>query len=158
MVGIGLAGCVSSVLLSTFYIMLLAWSLIYSIIAFVSLCYNPTGIPIWTNETARFFGYFSQYYKQKFQWYLIETINFFRVEVLQSLNFDDPRNMDIVTWKPICHLVLALMFAWGLIWITMVFGVEASGKVAYVTALAPYFVLILLLIAGLCLPGSSSPF
>ncbi|ODM95743.1 Sodium-dependent nutrient amino acid transporter 1 [Orchesella cincta] len=127
--GIGVAGAVSSVLLSTFYIMLLAWALIYAVISFVSMC---TGEVVWGAQPGPYFG----------------------GEVLRGISFDSPAAHDIHAWVPICHLVLALLVAWLLIWVTMVFGVEASGKVAYVTAMAPYVVLITLLIVGCCLPGA----
>ncbi|CAL8114042.1 unnamed protein product [Orchesella dallaii] len=128
--GIGVAGAVSSVLLSTFYIMLLAWALIYAVVSFVSMC---SGDVLWGSNTLAYFG----------------------GEVLRGVDFNAPEAQDIKTWVPICHLVLALLVAWLLIWVTMVFGVEASGKVAYVTAMAPYVVLITLLVIGCCLPGAS---
>jgi hypothetical protein len=43
---------------------------------------------------------------------------------------------------------MGLLFAWFLVWAVMVGGVSGSGKIAYFTALFPYFVLLILLIFG----------
>ncbi|GFY57015.1 sodium- and chloride-dependent glycine transporter 2 [Trichonephila inaurata madagascariensis] len=51
-------------------------------------------------------------------------------------------------------LVLTLFIAWILIFICVMRGIKSSGKVVYVTATFPYFVLLCLLIRGLTLPGA----
>lgn len=131
--GIGICGMVASVLLSTFYIMLMAWALIYSVLAFASICYvGQSATPLWTTIPGQFF----------------ET------QVIGGTKFlDIQNNPTIEPWIPKCHLVLALIFAWLMVWGSMVFGVEAAGKFAYVTALFPYTVLITLLVVGFCSPG-----
>ena len=53
------------------------------------------------------------------------------------------------------ELVLCLAISWFLIWLCVCKGIESLGKVAWFTAIFPYFVLAILLGRGLTLPGAS---
>ena len=53
-------------------------------------------------------------------------------------------------------LVGCLVLGWVLIWACVCQGVESLGKVAWFTAIFPYFVLAILLVRGLTLPGAST--
>ncbi|KAL6470088.1 hypothetical protein MHYP_G00212070 [Metynnis hypsauchen] len=55
-----------------------------------------------------------------------------------------------VRWE----LALCLLAAWVIIFLCMLKGIRSSGKVVYVTATFPYFVLIVLIIRGATLEGS----
>ena len=48
-----------------------------------------------------------------------------------------------------CHVL-----AWFLIWLCVCKGIESLGRVAWFTAIFPYFVLAILLVRGLTLPGA----
>ncbi|KAL3877325.1 hypothetical protein ACJMK2_035055 [Sinanodonta woodiana] len=52
------------------------------------------------------------------------------------------------------HLALSLLTSWVLICICMIKGVHSIGKVVYVTAIVPYFLLTVILIRALTLDGS----
>ena len=52
-------------------------------------------------------------------------------------------------WK----LVAALFISWLITGACLIKGVKTSGKVVYVTATAPYIILVILLIRGVTLPG-----
>ncbi|KAL5022153.1 hypothetical protein ScPMuIL_001308 [Solemya velum] len=52
------------------------------------------------------------------------------------------------------HLALTLLFAWFIIFLSLMKGVKTVGKVVYVTAVLPYFLLTTFLVQGLMLPGS----
>ncbi len=52
------------------------------------------------------------------------------------------------------HLVLCLFSAWVIVCLSLIKGVQSSGKVVYFTALFPYAVLIILFGYGLSLPGA----
>lgn len=52
-------------------------------------------------------------------------------------------------------IVICLVLAWFTVWVAMLNGIESSGKVMYFTATCPYLVLLIFLIRGLTLPGSS---
>lgn len=52
-------------------------------------------------------------------------------------------------------IVICLILAWTTVWVAMLNGIESSGKVMYFTATFPYVVLLIFLIRGLTLKGSS---
>ncbi|XP_075422755.1 sodium- and chloride-dependent glycine transporter 2 [Ascaphus truei] len=51
-------------------------------------------------------------------------------------------------------LVLCLLLAWAIVYVSLAKGIKSSGKVVYFTATFPYVVLIILLIRGVTLPGA----
>lgn len=59
-------------------------------------------------------------------------------------------NMGGLKWD----LVLCLAAAWAIVSLSLIKGVQSSGKVVYFTALFPYFVLVVLLIRGATLDGA----
>ncbi|XP_062867216.1 sodium-dependent proline transporter [Trichomycterus rosablanca] len=67
--------------------------------------------------------------------------------VVHSKGLHDPGP---VRWQ----LALCLLAAWVIIFLCMLKGIRSSGKVVYVTATFPYFVLIVLIIRGATLEGS----
>uniref|UniRef100_A0A3B3T2P5 Transporter n=1 Tax=Paramormyrops kingsleyae TaxID=1676925 RepID=A0A3B3T2P5_9TELE len=67
--------------------------------------------------------------------------------VVHSSGLQDPGP---VRWQ----LAICLFFAWFIIFLCMLKGIHSSGKVVYVTATFPYFVLIVLIIRGATLEGS----
>jgi len=75
---------------------------------------------------------------------------FFINEVLKV----DPAGLDhgigLADWR----LSLCLLAAWVLLFLVLAKGVASSGKVAYFTALFPYFVLFIMLGRGVTLPGA----
>jgi solute carrier family 6 (neurotransmitter transporter, glycine) member 5/9 len=52
------------------------------------------------------------------------------------------------------NLVMFLAISWFLVFVIVVKGVQSSGKISYVLAIFPYFVLITLLIKALTLEGA----
>ena len=58
------------------------------------------------------------------------------------------------TWGAVGSLVLCLAIGWFLIWLCVCKGIESLGKVAWVTAIFPYLVLVILLVRGLTLDGA----
>jgi solute carrier family 6 amino acid transporter-like protein 5/7/9/14 len=59
-------------------------------------------------------------------------------------------NMGGIKWE----LVLCLAAAWLIVCLSLIKGVQSSGKVVYFTALFPYLVLVILLVFGLTLDGA----
>ena len=55
---------------------------------------------------------------------------------------------------PKWDLVLIVMLAYVVVYFCIWKGVKSTGKVVYVTALFPYFILIIMLIRGVTLEGS----
>lgn len=60
---------------------------------------------------------------------------------------------DGIGW-PIWELTLGLVATWVLIFLSLMKGVQSSGKVAYFTAIFPYVVLFIFLVRGVTLEGS----
>jgi len=52
-------------------------------------------------------------------------------------------------------IVVCLVLSWTVVWVAMIKGIESSGKAMYVTATFPYLVLIIFLVRGLTLRGST---
>lgn len=55
-----------------------------------------------------------------------------------------------INWK----LVIALLIAWMIAFLSLIKGVQSLGKVSYVTAIFPYIMLFALIVRGVTLPGS----
>ncbi|XP_037087499.1 sodium-dependent nutrient amino acid transporter 1-like [Pollicipes pollicipes] len=77
------------------------------------------------------------------------TEMYFQRNVLNELP-DIDGGIGLPEWR----LTLCLFASWVILFLTLVKGVQSSGKVAYFTALFPYVVLITLLVRGLTLPGA----
>jgi solute carrier family 6 amino acid transporter-like protein 5/7/9/14 len=63
-------------------------------------------------------------------------------------------NIDDGIGAPKLTLVMFLAISWFLVFLILVKGVKSSGKASYVLAIFPYFVLSILLVRALTLPGS----
>lgn len=61
--------------------------------------------------------------------------------------------MNGIGW-PIWNLIGFLILSWAIVFIILLKGVKSAGKAAYVLAIFPYVVLIILLIRALTLPGA----
>ncbi len=68
--------------------------------------------------------------------------------LVESTGIED---MGPIQW----HLCLCLLAAWIVIFFCLIKGIKSSGKVVYFTATFPYFVLVILLIRAVTLPGAS---
>lgn len=78
-------------------------------------------------------------------------INYFRRSVLEQHRSNGLDYMGPI--KPSLALCVFLVFV--LVYFSMWKGVRSAGKVVWVTALAPYVVLLFLLVRGVTLPGAS---
>lgn len=58
--------------------------------------------------------------------------------------------LDGIGW-PILNLVGLLIISWGIVFVTLLKGIKSAGKAAYVLAVFPYVILIVLLIRALTL-------
>ncbi|KAM5292566.1 sodium- and chloride-dependent transporter XTRP3 isoform 2-T2 [Ctenodactylus gundi] len=135
--GVGIASVVLSFYLSTYYNVINSWGFWYLFHSFQdplpwSMC------PLNGNRT----GYDEECEKAsstQYFWYR------------QTLNISPSiQDSGAVQWE----LALCLVLAWLLVYLCILRGTESTGKVAYVTALLPYGVLLIYLIRGLTLHGA----
>ncbi|KAI5622373.1 solute carrier family 6 (neurotransmitter transporter, L-proline), member 7 isoform X1 [Silurus asotus] len=139
--GIGIGMLCVSTLVCLYYNVIIAWTFYYlgssfqsplpwscNAIANAALCGNNTNVTHSLSASEVFWN---------------ERV----LGVVNSQGLDDPGP---VRWQ----LALCLLAAWVIIFLCMLKGIHSSGKVVYVTATFPYFVLIVLIIRGATLEGS----
>jgi solute carrier family 6 (neurotransmitter transporter, glycine) member 5/9 len=146
--GVGVAQVVSIIFVATYYSSLMALTLSYFANSFQSVlpwsvcndAWNVTCIPsrydssmnmTWSNETQS------------------SAELYFLKDVLRA-----KENIDDGIGTPNWTLVAFLAISWTVVFLTLVKGVQSSGKASYVLAIFPYFVLSILLVRALTLEGS----
>lgn len=149
--GIGIGTVTISFLLNVYYIVVLAWALIYFVASLGSLAGSGGELPwatcdnawnsdhCWTplSETAAPNGS------------VTSVIEFWERKVLQlSGGIDQPNGL-----QP--ELTAALAVAWIVCFFCIWRGIKSTGKAVYVTAIFPYVVITALFIRGVTLPGAS---
>uniref|UniRef100_A0A665WPY1 Transporter n=1 Tax=Echeneis naucrates TaxID=173247 RepID=A0A665WPY1_ECHNA len=143
--GIGIGMLCVSTLVCLYYNVIIAWTFYYlgssfqsplpwscDAVANAALCGNSTGGNSSTGKT------------------LSPTEVFWNERVLGVVHSEGLHDPGPVRWP----LALCLLAAWIIIFLCMLKGIRSSGKVVYVTATFPYFVLIVLIIRGATLEGS----
>uniref|UniRef100_H2YE67 Transporter n=1 Tax=Ciona savignyi TaxID=51511 RepID=H2YE67_CIOSA len=132
--GIGIGSMVVSFMVGLYYNTIIAWCFWYICNSFTDpLPYAKC--PLTDNNTA---------YVEECQNSGVTDYFWYRDTLNISPSIDDTGG--IVWWVLIC-----LILAWTLIWVTMIKGIESSGKAMYVTATFPYLVLFIFLVRGLTL-------
>lgn len=146
--GVGVGQVVSIAIVATYYSSLMALTLSYFFNSFQEVLpwsdcdpnWNVACIPsgssdhgnmTWSNET-----------KSSAELYFLK-------DVLKAKD-----NIDDGLGTPNWTLVFFLAVSWAIVFLTLIKGVKSSGKASYVLAIFPYFVLIILLVRALTLPGS----
>ncbi|XP_046679787.1 sodium-dependent serotonin transporter-like [Homalodisca vitripennis] len=76
---------------------------------------------------------------------------FFERSVLEQHRSDGLNRIGPIKWS----LALCVMAVFILVYFSLWKGVRSTGKAVWITALAPYFVLIILLVRGVSLPGAA---
>lgn len=154
--GVGVGSIVALFLLNVYYIVILAWALLYLIFSFQSTlpwasCGNswntPNCISIIKNESKsqfeNIFGQFNSTMGRRYD----STVEFWERRILQiTSGIDDVGGLQ---WE----LVICLAVVWVICFFCIWKGIKSTGKSAYIIALLPYFSLTILLIRGVTLPG-----
>ncbi|ESO99283.1 hypothetical protein LOTGIDRAFT_113263 [Lottia gigantea] len=163
--GVGFAATIAAFWLNTYYIVVLSWTLFYLFSSFTSIlpwstCDNEWNTGRCMSEYERYripFSCSNATYSLSVNMssannlttkYVSPVTEFWENNVLQiSSGIDDPGTL---RWQ----LSLTLLTIWVLCYFCIWKGVQWTGKVVYVTALFPYFLLFCLLIRGVTLPGA----
>lgn len=141
--GIGFASIVISFLVSIYYNVIVAWSLFYFFKAFKKDipwlgCHHPWNTAdcyVYNASDTNATGTSSS------EEFLVKEV----LKVSSGIDETGPLNVPIA---------ISLLVAWVLVYFCVWKGVRSMGKVAYVTATAPLFVLVTLFIRGITLPGA----
>ncbi|XP_018586010.2 sodium-dependent proline transporter [Scleropages formosus] len=143
--GIGIGMLCVSTLVCLYYNVIIAWTFFYLGSSFQSplpwSCDAITNVALCGNVTVENATGIKSLSPSEVFW------NERVLGVVNSAGLNDPGP---VRWQ----LAVCLLVAWFIIFLCMVKGIHSSGKVVYVTATFPYFVLIVLIIRGATLEGS----
>lgn len=156
--GIGFGSVVALFLLNVYYIVILAWALLYLFFSFQSplpwaSCGNKWNtdrcVAISRNNDTRnqVANLWASGYSQNETKRYDSVVEFWEHRILQITDgIDTPGG---VQWE----LALCLGIVWVLCFFCVWKGIKSTGKAAYIIALLPYFSLTMLFIRGVTLPG-----
>ncbi|XP_054271934.1 sodium-dependent serotonin transporter isoform X2 [Macrosteles quadrilineatus] len=145
--GVGYAICLLDVYMGMYYNTIIGWAVYYLFASFRSelpwtSCDNPWNTlnctPVFDltpNDTSS----------------TSPAKEFFERSVLEQQRSDGLNRIGPIKWS----LALCVMAVFILVYFSLWKGVRSTGKAVWITALAPYFVLIILLVRGVSLPGAA---
>ncbi|XP_075680068.1 sodium- and chloride-dependent GABA transporter 2-like [Dermatophagoides pteronyssinus] len=143
--GIGFGTVTISFILNCYYIVVIAWALLY-------LYYSLRGDLLWAscdNDWNTDRCWTQSMNTTPGNGSVNSVIEFWEHKILQiSPGIDQPNGFQ---WE----LVLTLAIAWIICFFCIWKGVKSTGKAVYVTAIFPYIVITALFIRGITLPGAS---
>ncbi|XP_056621950.1 sodium-dependent neutral amino acid transporter B(0)AT2 [Triplophysa dalaica] len=137
--GIGFASCLVCFFVALYYNVIIGWSLFYFSQSFQQpLPWHEC--PLVKNQT-------HTYIEPECEKSSATTFYWYR----EALNISDSISEGGgLNWK----MTLCLLFAWTLVCLAMIKGIQSSGKVMYFSSLFPYLVLICFLVRAFLLKGS----
>ncbi|XP_055903387.1 sodium-dependent serotonin transporter [Eupeodes corollae] len=143
--GVGYAICLIDIYMGMYYNTIIGWAVYYLFASFTSKlpwtsCENPWNTASCMPVTSENFTHLAT----------TPAREFFERKVLEQYKSDGLDFMGPV--KP--TLALCVFGVFVLVYFSLWKGVRSAGKVVWVTALAPYVVLIILLVRGVSLPGA----
>ncbi|KAM8976831.1 sodium-dependent neutral amino acid transporter SLC6A17 [Pelodytes ibericus] len=137
--GIGYASCVVCFFVGLYYNVIIGWSIFYFFRSFqYPLPWNDC--PTVKNQTVSMV-------EPECDKSSATTYFWYREALDISDSISDGGGLN---WK----MTLCLLFAWSIVGMAMIKGIQSSGKVMYFSSLFPYVVLICFLVRGLLLRGS----
>ncbi|KAF5299704.1 hypothetical protein FQA39_LY11499 [Lamprigera yunnana] len=144
--GVGYAICLIDIYMGMYYNTIIGWAVYYLFASFQSelpwtRCDNE-----WNTKDCRPVTSLNQFINST-----SPAKEFFEREVLEQYKSDGLNRMGPI--KPALAMCVFAVFI--LVYFSLWKGVKSTGKVVWVTALAPYVVLIILLARGVTLPGAA---
>lgn len=154
--GLGVAMVITSFLISVYYNVVIAWSLLYLYHSFSpeiawKSCGNEWNTAFCSEEGWGNFTYNCTAMGRPLNCTMQLTSpseEFWERYILAISNgIDEPGEIRL-------PLATTLLIAWAVVYFCLYKGIKSSGKVAYFTAIFPYAILLSLLIRGVTLPGA----
>ncbi|XP_063624737.1 sodium-dependent serotonin transporter [Cydia splendana] len=147
--GVGYAICMIDIYMGMYYNTIIGWAVYYLVASLASInselpwtsCDNPWNTPLCSPVTAQ----------QTNPNASTPAKEFFERNVLEQQRSNGLDDMGPI--KP--SLALCVFGVFVLVYFSLWKGVRSAGKVVWVTALAPYVVLLILLARGVTLPGAT---
>ncbi|MEJ1276210.1 solute carrier family 6 (neurotransmitter transporter dopamine) member 3 [Cricetulus griseus] len=154
--GVGYAVILIALYVGFYYNVIIAWSLYYLFASFTlnlpwTNCGHAWNSPNCTDPkllNASVLGDHTKYSKYKFT----PAAEFYERGVLHLHESSGIHDIGLPQWQ----LLLCLMVVIIVLYFSLWKGVKTSGKVVWITATLPYFVLFVLLVHGVTLPGASN--
>uniref|UniRef100_A0A2K5W7N9 Transporter n=1 Tax=Macaca fascicularis TaxID=9541 RepID=A0A2K5W7N9_MACFA len=154
--GVGYAVILIALYVGFYYNVIIAWSLYYLFSSFTlhlpwTDCGHTWNSPNCTDPkllNGSVLGNHTKYSKYKFT----PAAEFYERGVLHLHESSGIHDIGLPQWQ----LLLCLMVVVVVLYFSLWKGVKTSGKVVWITATLPYFVLFVLLVHGVTLPGASN--
>ena len=143
LLGIGFAAAIAGFLIASYYIVINAWGIYYF---FNSLSSFGAGVLPWASCPINGTSFTPE----------VECLQSSPTEYFFYRNAMGITESIEETGSSQTCLLLVFIMAWAMIFLFMRNGIESSGKVMYFTATFPFLVLLIFLIRGLTLEGSSN--
>ncbi|XP_065202234.1 sodium-dependent serotonin transporter-like [Planococcus citri] len=143
--GVGYAICLLDVYMGMYYNTVIGWAVYYLFASMRSelpwtTCLNSWNTPFCSPVTANFTDFNTT----------SPAKEFFERSVLERYKSDGLDRIGPIKWS----MALCVFTVFLLVYFSLWKGVKSAGKAVWITALAPYFVLFILLIRGISLPGA----
>ncbi|XP_071808909.1 sodium- and chloride-dependent GABA transporter 1-like [Asterias amurensis] len=162
--GVGLAAATIAAMLNVYYIIIVSWSLFYMFVSFTSVLPWNDCKNYWNNEYCSELELQANLTKEVRQEYFLSLNGSLLPKVMgesPAEQYWERRVLHIssgfeeigsIRWD----LLGCLALAWVLTFLCIWKGVKTTGKIVWFTALIPYVILLILLINGLLLEGSTA--
>ncbi|KAI4471178.1 sodium/chloride dependent transporter [Holotrichia oblita] len=141
---VGYAICMIDLYMGMYYNTIIGWAVYYLLASFQSTLPWTSCENYWNTK------YCKPVRQQHYPNATSPAREFFEREVLEQYKSDGLDRMGPI--KPALALCVFAVFV--LVYFSLWKGVKSTGKAVWITALAPYFVLIILLVRGVTLPGA----
>lgn len=144
--GAGIATVVISFWLTTYYIVIIGWDVYFIFSSFAKEVPWKRCDKEWNTDRC-WDGYLNDSYKISNDT-RSPSEEFYRFKILNEA--ERMEDFGLPKWD----LTLIVLLVWIVIYFALFKGVRSSGKVVYVTAIFPYFIIVIMLIRGVTLEGS----
>ncbi|KAG1653923.1 Sodium- and chloride-dependent GABA transporter ine [Nymphon striatum] len=168
--GVGVATVVVTFILTTYYNVIIAWTLYYLFSSFTAVlpwsncqhtwnspnCYDDLWMHSNNSTNMSMVGNYSTVINSSVLMNLIRpekggispSQDFYDHRVLEKTDSID--NLGSIRWE----LFAVLLLSWTLVYFSLWKGIKVSGKIVYITVTLPYLLLFAFLINGVLLPGA----